>query len=216
MKKILSTLKAIKLNHVLTVILASVLVLFNTACSRVNDMAAKATGGAEQLTPGQVQPYEGGMNNFSDVDTSRLDTSKVDARAKALKDRVERNIDDKRIDSVDQYVENYRTGTPIGERTERFAKDIRRGAEDFTTDVQGATERGSKNLERNLDRGSKEFGRTVDQAKENAKSAGQQVTEGVKDLTDKADNVVDRAADAVQGKVQPDVSSAKRTMNNAS
>ena len=98
MKKLLSTIKSIALNQVLTIGLAAMLLMFSTACSSADAKDVKAALKGESSVPGQVQPYEGGMNNFRDVDTTRLNTKGADAKAKALKDSVERNIKTKSAD----------------------------------------------------------------------------------------------------------------------
>ena len=190
MNKLFSAFQAIQLRRVVTVVLAGVLAIFTIACS--GPAQAKVTGNDANNgsvdVPGQAQPYEGGMNNFSDVDPNRRDLSKVDAKAKALRDRVQRNINEKSVDSVDQYVENYKSGTPLGERTKRVGNDIRRGAENATGDLKEAADRGSKNLGQNLDRGGKEASNVVDNAKNNAKEAGRDVVGGVKRAADKLSN----------------------------
>lgn len=160
MNKLISFVKSLRLNQVLTAFLAGVLLLLSTACDRAEARDAKISDRGPN-PPGQVQPYEGGMNNFSDVDTSRVNTKPIKDQAKALKDRVERNLDEKRIDSVDQYVENYRTGTPLGERTERFAKDIKRGVENFGEDAQDITERSADKVQRSIDKAPTALDRTT-------------------------------------------------------
>lgn len=211
MKRLFSAMKA-----VLTVVLAGLLVLTSTACSNAGTTQARTTAGDRSPNvPGQVQPYEGGMNNFRDVDPTRQSTSGPDAKAKALVDNARRNINEKGIDSVDQYVENYRTGTPLGERTRRVGQDIRRGAENITEDAQNIGDKGSKNLQRNLERTPGEVSKTVDEAGQNAKNAGRGFTEGVKDIGDKAGKVGQRAGEYSSDAVDNAARSTNRAIDKA-
>jgi hypothetical protein len=171
------------LSRVLAVFLAGVLLLMTTACSGISRQASNITNRGSN-PPGQVQPYEGGMNNFRDVDPQRMDTSRTDAQAKALKDRVESNIRNKRADNVGQYVENYRTGTPLNERVENLGKDIQRGAENLSQDA--------KNLG---DRVSDKTGRALENAKANTQAAGRDAVRDTVKATERATDSLERAAD---------------------
>ncbi|MBD2021515.1 hypothetical protein H6F43_15150 [Leptolyngbya sp. FACHB-36] len=207
MKNLFASLK-----QVLMVVLAGVLLLVGTACSRVASAKVPAN---DRMVPGQVQPFEGGMNNFTDVDKTRLDTSEVDAKAKALTDRVKTNIDEKRADNVDQYVENYRTGTPLNERVENIGKDARRGAENATDDVKQATDRlGDKtartadDAKSTADRVGNQTGRALDNVKDNTKAAARNVPSDTK-------SAIDKAASAVKDKADDASRSTKRAIDKA-
>ncbi len=216
MNKGFSFFKDIQLERILITAAVSVLMLFSTACSRATatDAASvKAPSGSSPNPPGQVQPYKGGMNNFDDVDPTRSDKSSVDAKAKALKDQVERNINERGIDSPEQYVKNYRSGTPINERVENIGKDLGKTAADVKESLQEVGERGSKNLERNVKSAPGQASRTFDQAKQNVKAAGDDVSRGVKEPVNKADKVLDRAGEYAQDKADDAVNAAARAVN---
>lgn len=203
MNKVFSFLKNFRLERILTIAAVSLLMLFSTACSRANatdPSSMKDPSGASPNPPGQVQPYKGGMNNFDDVDTNRFDKGSVDAKAKALKDRVERNINEKGIDSPEQYVKNYRSGTPLNKRIENIGEDLGQSANDIKENLQEFGERGPKNVERNAKSVPGQASRTFDQAKQNAKAAGDEVSRGVKEPIDKAGKVLDRAGEYAQDK----------------
>lgn len=168
-----------------TLALAGMLALFAVACS--SGAQAAMPGSREPNPPGQAQPYEGGMNNFNDVPTDRVNTKGAQAKAKALKDRVQRNIDEKRIDSTEQYVENYRSGTPLGERTARIGNDIRRGAENVADDVQDITTRGADRAGQNLEN-----------AKANTKAAGRDLANDAKATADRASNTLKSKANQAE------------------
>lgn len=173
----------------------------------------KDPSGSSPNPPGQVQPYQGGMNNFDDVDTTRFDQSGVDAKVKALKDRVERNINQKGIDSPEQYVKNYRSGTPLGERIENIGEDLGQTAGDIKENLQDFGARGSKNLERNVKGVPDQASRTFDQAKQNAKAASKDVSRGVKEPIDKAGKALNRAGEFAQDKADDTAAAARRAMD---
>ncbi len=216
MKNLLSLLMGTRLVKVLTISFASVLLLFSTACSRADaadTMGLKANAGSKPNPPGQVQPYQGGMNNFSDVDPTRLDTKSVDAKAKALRDSVQRNIDEKGIDSVDQYVENYRSGTPLNERIENIGDDVRDTADNIKGNLKEFGKRGPKNVERNVDRASGNVSDTVEQAKANTQAAGEDISRGAKEPVDKAGKALNRAGEFAQDKASDSAKAVKRAVD---
>lgn len=203
MNKVFSFFKGIRLNRILTIATVSLLMLFSTACSRAtaaDTSSTKNPGVDNPITPGQVQPYKGGMNNFEDVDTNRLDKTGVDAKAKALRDRVERNINEKSIDSPEQYVKNYRSGTPLNERIGNIGEDVSKAADEAKDSLQEFGNRGPKNVERNVKGVPEQASRGFEQAKQNAEAAGNDVSRGVKEPIDKAGKALNRASEAVKDK----------------
>jgi gas vesicle protein len=225
MSKVFSSFKRIELSRILTIVAISLLMLVSTACSRADatdvlplnapsSSSPKNTPSSSSPNPpGQVQPYQGGINNFDDVDTTRLSKDNVDAKAKALKDRVERNINQKGIDSPEQYVKNFRSGTPLNERLENIGDDLGQSAGDIKENLQEFGTRGSKNLERNVKSVPEQAARTFDQAKQNAKAASEDISNGVKDPIDQAGNVLNRAGDFAQDAADDTVANTKRAIN---
>ncbi|XHX75767.1 MAG: DUF6658 family protein [Stenomitos frigidus ULC029] len=160
MKTLISAIKAMQLNRVVMVILAGVLVLFSTACSRPDTIADKV-GNVGKITPGQSQSYKGGMNNFNDDDSKRLNTE-ASAKAKALKDKVESRMNKNGINSADDLVDNVRSADPA-KQAKRFGKDVRNQAEDVKDNLETFGDRGAKNLKRNTE---KAFDTASDAAKD--------------------------------------------------
>ncbi len=165
MKTLISAIKAMQLNRIVMVILAGVLVLFSTACSRPDTIADKVTGNVGKMTPGQSQSYKGGMNNFNDDDSKRLNTE-ASAKAKALKDKVESRMNKNGINSADDLVDNVRSAEPT-RQAKRFGKEVRNQAEDVKDNLETFGDRGAKNLKRNTE---KAFDTASDAAKD-AKNA---------------------------------------------
>lgn len=161
MKMFIDTLKSLRLSQTLVVLLAGILVLFSTACSRADTVADRIPGNAGPNTPGQSQPYKGGMNNFNDDASSRLNTESA-TKAKALKDKVQSRLNQKGVNSPDDLVDNVRTVNP-GKQAQRIGDDVRQQAEDVKDNLQTFGDRGTKNVKRNTE---KAFDNAVDAAKD--------------------------------------------------
>lgn len=187
MNKVIDWLKSIRLDRILTIFLVGVLVFVSTACS--GGASAKTADEIREEVPGSAltSPYKGGMNDYSDVDP-RANTAEAKAKAKALVDNAQKNIDEKSVDSTDQYVENYRSGTPLGERVKRIGENVTDSATQVTRDA-------SKGTQENL---------------RNAKA-----TDTGEDIGDKIQQAAQDASDAVKSTVNKGVSNTKRTLNNA-
>ncbi len=203
MHNLMTFFKSLQLGRILAATVASVLLFLGTACSPAQ---AKLADGAPQ--PGQAQSYKGGMNNFKD--TTR-DTTAADAKAKALRDRVETNIRQKRIDSVDQYVDNYQNGAPIQERTRKLGENIGQGAENAAEDAKNLSKEFSRNTQQSLDRGSKDFSSKV---KNGAEGVKDNITGARDRLSDNGDRTVQGAANAIKDKVDETAAKVRRAADN--
>lgn len=187
MNKVISWLKNLQLGKVITVFLSAVLLFVSTACGTTGVMAKTADQVREEVPKGAVtSPYEGGMNQYSDTDP-RKNTSKADAKAKALRDRVETNINEKGIDSPEQYARNYKSGTPLGERVQNIGEDVSESTKELTKGVTKGTQKGTKNLKENT-----------------------------QDAVEGAQQSADKVPDAVKSKVSSDIKNTKETLGKAS
>jgi len=151
MKKLLSAINRLNIFRVLTVFLAGVILFVSTACSPANVQAKglKAGNNPRPEVPDSAitNTYEGGMNDFSDVDP-RFDTSRSDAKAKDLLNKSEGNLQ-KSVDSPGQYARNYKSGTPLGERVENIGEDISESTKELTKGFTKGTQRGIENIKSN-------------------------------------------------------------------
>lgn len=199
MKMLIDTLKSLRLSQTVIVLLAGILVLFSTACSRADTVADRLPGNGGPNTPGQSQPYKGGMNNFNDDASNRLNTEAA-AKAKALKDKVESRLNQKGINSPNDLVDNVRTANP-GKQVQRLGDDVRQQAEDVKDNLQTFGDRGSKNVKRNTD---KAFDNATDATKD---KVGSDISTTKRTL--------DQSANAAKSKVKSDVNATKRALDNA-
>ena len=175
MNKIVAWLKSIRIYQILTVFFAGILLFVSTACG--SGVSAKTA------------PLEGGMNNYSDVD-SRRDTTEVQGKAKALKDQAERNLSN-------------RTGNPVkaGQRVldaapnnpQEVGRNIKQGAED-------AAEAVKSKVSRDIDKTQQALEKTANNSKDAARKAQQAAND---------------ASDAVKAKATKDINRTQRALDNA-
>lgn len=204
MNRLISAFKRTNLFRVVTVFLAGVLVFFTTACSGGAQAKAIDKNPRPEVPGGAVtSPYEGGMNSFSDVDP-RADDSGASAKAKGLIDNAEANLE-KRADSPEKYVSNYKSGTPIQERVENLVKNVTEPTKESAEDLAKGTQRGVRNVKENTQNAANEAPKTFDQAKRNAGNTAEDTA-----------NAADKIKDTFQGAVQGITGNAKNTVDKAS
>jgi len=197
MNKIIAGLKNIRIQRIITTFVASVLLFITTACGGSKVLAKTADQIRPEVPSGAVtNTYKGGMNNYEDVD-ARQNTSAAQAKAKALVDNAKRNIDEKSVDSPQQYVENYRSGTPFGERVKRIGEDVGEAAENISKDVAKGTRKNAENAKGVAEE-------TADAAQSKVKSDIATTKQAARE-----------AGDAAKSKVSRDVGRAQRALDNA-
>lgn len=191
MKKAMNWLKSIRPLKVLTVFFAVIFLFLTQACGgpgvatqppQPDDQPAYT----KRYDPTKDYPLsspEGGMNNFSDVDPrAKSDEKAANDRGDALAKNSQKNIDQKGIDSREQYGRNYNQGTPLGERVKNLGEDIGSSAEETRKGVVKGTQRGIENLKgntqnaaegvtKNVQRGTEDAGKNVQRTAEDAGNA---------------------------------------------
>jgi ElaB/YqjD/DUF883 family membrane-anchored ribosome-binding protein len=217
MKKVIDWLKSIKLGKVITVFLSGVLLLVSTACSPSNVLAKTADQVREEVPEKAVtNTYEGGMNQYGDTDPRR-ETSSAEQKAKSLVEQARKNIDNKGVDSAEQYGENYSTGTPLNERVNRVGQDVKSSTEELTEGVTTGTQKGLENVKENT-KNAVEATKKAVQSKVSSdinttKQTLGKAADNTKDIGDKAKGVVEDASNAVKKKVNSDVETTKHALD---
>jgi len=240
MNKVISTLKNIRPFKIITVFLASIFLLITQACGSVE--AKTPTAGRQPAEPNSevyvpkganvTSPYEGGMNNFSDVDPrSKTDTK---AETEALKENAERNIEQKSVDSPGQYGQNFQQGTPLGERVKRIGEDLKSSTEELTEGVSKGTQRGIENIKQNTKDATGDLSKNVQRSAEDAKlnaqrtaedagdavnrtarSADSNVKSGAKETAEKGQNIIESAKAFIQSKATETADSVQSNLEKA-
>ncbi len=170
MKKVITWLKNIRPVKILTVFLAATFLLMTQACNRPGIAQQPPQPNAQPPNARQYNPTksyelntpEGGMNNFSDVDPrAKAAERAANTRAAELAKNARRNVEQKGVDSSEQYVRNYREGTPLDERVKRLGEDIGSSAEELGKGVTQGTQRGVENLQKNTGRAAEDLSKNV-------------------------------------------------------
>lgn len=173
MTRAIDWIKRIRVDKLLAVFLAGIFLVFSTACgSRV--LAQTADNIRDEVPHSAVTSrYEGGMNDYADVDP-RQDTKQTQAKTKALLDKVEQNLG-KRANNPDKLGKNYQEGAAIGQKAQQLADNTREAAENRIEGVSKGTQRGLRNIKENTRDAAEDVGdfasRSAENTKQNAKQA---------------------------------------------
>ncbi len=176
MKTVITWLQNLRPFKVLTVFLAVTFLFLVQACNRPG-IAAQPSQPAGQPPNVQrydpsaqqykISPREGGMNEFSDVDPrAKKAEEAANARAKDLIENAQKNVETKRIDSVEKYVRNYQEGTPLDQRVKNLGEDVNSSAEELREGVTKGTQKGIENLQENIQNAAKDLGKNIQRTAE--------------------------------------------------
>ncbi|OYE06287.1 hypothetical protein [Nostoc sp. 'Peltigera membranacea cyanobiont' 232] len=198
MKKAMNWLKNIRPLKVLTVLLVGIFLFTAQACGAPGVASQPPQPGSqapntERYDPTKDYPLSspaGGINNFSDVDPRARDEKAANDKAEALVKNAQKNIEQKGIDSREQYGRNFQQGTPLGERVKNLGEDIGSSADEVREGLVKGTQRGFENLKgntqnaaedltQNVQRGAEDAGKNVQRT---AEDTGNAVKRTVKDV----------------------------------
>jgi hypothetical protein len=198
MKRLSTWLKSLRPVKILSAALICMLLFVSQACDAAS--ATKPdTGKSENYLPKDEKsksPYEGGMNNFSDIDARAKDTkTEAKVKAEALKERAESNIGNK--GSINA-VENVRR---VADDSSKLGKNIQGKAESATDKLGEETgsfvdsaKQGLKNIKDNTldapgyvsDKSGRTFSNPIEGLKEGTKDAGNAVKRTFREADDKS------------------------------
>ncbi|MEH2060030.1 MAG: hypothetical protein V7K97_28510 [Nostoc sp.] len=195
MKKAMNWLKNIRPLKVLTVFLAGIFLFVAQACGASGVAAQPPQPGSQAPNVKQYNPTKdyplnspsGGMNNFSDVDPRAKDEKAANDRAEALVKNAQKNIEQKGIDSREQYGRNFQQGTPLGERVKNLGEDIGSSADEVREGLVKGTQRGFENLKGNAQNAGEDLKTNVQRGAENA---GKNVQRTAEDAGDAVKRIV--------------------------
>ncbi|MDZ8080158.1 MAG: DUF6658 family protein [Nostoc sp. DcaGUA01] len=197
MKKLGTWLKNLRPLKVLAVFLVGISLFITQACAAPGvatqppqpDAQSPQSPYSKRYDPTKDYPLSspaGGMNNFSDVEPrGRLDEKAANDRADALAKNAQRNIEQKSVDSREQYVRNYQQGTPFGERVKNLGEDVGSSAGELGEGFAKGTQRGIENLKGNTQNAAKDLTK-------NAQRAGEDASNNIQRSAEDAANAVGR------------------------
>jgi hypothetical protein len=192
---LIDNLKRVRFARIAVTIAASFVLLLGTACSP-SSPSVSGTGSYEQgkANPTElyrpIQPNEGGMNTYSDTDPRR-NTKGLGSKVKARVDEAESNID--KVQNPREFAEDYRKGTPLGQRVRNITDSVGETAKDVTEDVTKGTERGISNLKRNTQQAKQGLQETLDDASQNAQDLGKDTSRSAQRSFDRVKSNADDA-----------------------
>lgn len=217
---LIKSLKRVRFTRVAVALAASFVLLLGTACSP-SSPSVSGTGSYEQgrANPTElyrpIQPNEGGMNNYSDTDPRR-DTKGLGTKAKARIDEAEYNID--KVQNPREFAEDYRKGTPLGQRVRNITDSVGETAKDTTEDFAKGTERGISNLKRNVQQAKQGTEDTLDDARQNAQQLGRDTSRSAQGTVNRVKSNADDARrelkDNLNSALDRDDQLANRSSNN--
>lgn len=187
--------KGIQLGRVFIIALVGILVLVTTACSP-NSPEVSGTGSYHERV-GQPQ----GLHEFTDRadgksrpdmssyrDNDARDTTATQAKARDLSRRAERNV--QKVQSPQEFVEEYREGTPLPERTRNVTERVGKAAQQFGEDVSEGTQENLRNLRGNAEKAGQNIQEATQEAQRNAREASdiaqERAREAAKTVRDRA------------------------------
>ena len=229
MHRITSFMKKIRLGQILTVFLAGILVFVSTACNRADVIAGKTSDQVRKEVPSEAvtSQYKGGQNQYSDVDPRNPNMTKIEAKAKMLKDEAQRRIDTKASSNVGENLWRVADEGPdklnqIGQKVKEDVREAQANAEEFGEN----TKQNIANLKENTREAVKGAKEIASEAGEGAKERAAEVTESLKyNLSQAKENVKDAAravkynaedaSDKVRSQVNRDIDKTQRAAERA-
>jgi predicted small secreted protein len=164
-----SFLKRIRLEQILVVLLAGVLVLATTACNPDSPRSSGSGSYGERVgQPSGAREFSGradaknrpDLNTYNDYGKyGSGDDSGLPAKAKELVRNADRNAN-RQIQDPGDLIENIREGKPFDQRVKDLSDRVGNRAEQFGEDVSEGAQKNFRTLQENVD----STGRTVKRA----------------------------------------------------
>lgn len=178
--------KHFRLERVVIIVLAGVLVLVTTACSP-SSPSASGTGEYHERAgqPTGIREYTDRADNRSKPDLSSYrdndarDTAAARAKAKALSDRAERNV--RKVQDPGDLAEEIRRGTPIQDRVRNLGEDVGDAANQFQEDFAEGARENLRSLKSNTSQASQDAQRTAKDAQKNVQQTAKDTANAVRD-----------------------------------
>lgn len=216
MNRVISWFKNFKLEKTLMVLMSSLLLLVSTAFYSGEALAKTADQVRKEVPSSALtSPYEGGMNDYSDVDP-RENITAAQAKTQVLIDNAERHV----IDQTDDVATNTnRILNKKGENARELGENLKDSAEDVADQTQRSvrdfakgTNQGIENIKDNTQDATadvtKETKRAAENIKQNTQDAG-------KDLAAKAQDTADKTSTYIQNKADQSASSTRQALRQA-
>lgn len=221
--------------QILTILLIGLLLFTNTACTGTRTYARtsdQAPAKSSSKTLDQMRPeipqgaanseLRRGMNDYSNVDP-RFDTSRAAEKSSTLQERVKENLNQKRSDRPEKFVENYRQGAPLSERTQKFTQDVESSVKEAQEGLVKGTQRGLENLQENTQKGAAELTEQAQQAAQTTTEFLEEATEATQEALEQTSKNMGKGirrsaedtSDYVQRRARDAAKQTRRTLEDA-
>ncbi len=180
------------LSKVVISFFAAFLLFSTTACGGSNPTTDIARQNLDNPPAGKITelykpiaPFEGGMNNYSDVDP-RVDTSKTDAKAERLIEKA-KNLQKQDTNPFKQIQKEFdRKG--VQERAGDLSKDLSRSAQETADGLAKGTQKGFGNVQKNAESFKEEVGSTLNDLGQNARDKAADLKNTAQKTADRVTN----------------------------
>ena len=167
-------IKRLNFVQVLTVFFAGIILFVSTACGSSSVQAKGLNPRPEVPKEAITNTYEGGMNDFSDVDP-RLDTSAANKKADRLIESAEHNLT-ARTGNPAEAIKRAVNDAPdsakeLGRNVNQVAGNLADKAADSAKDFAQGTRRGVENIKQNTQDAAKDVAKSAEMAKAGAGEA---------------------------------------------
>jgi len=225
MKRLIASLKSIRLRQLLTVFLIGLVLVVNTACNRATKEPGTTAyeGTSLKGLPGKVEPQitkdsriktkpETGMNSYPDVDP-RVNTTEAEKKAQGLIENAERNVIDetadvgetsrrilgKKNENLDQFNQNVKRNTQTaGDTAQQATDEAKNTLGRFGDNVKSAAEKVTGNTENAAKEAQRNVDATANRASTKASDTARDVRQASRDTADRAQSKANEVAGDTQ------------------
>lgn len=223
MKNLVSFLRSKRFSQIIAGSFVVLFMLVTTACSQPNNPASNGKiskanvkadtklmqpaspyrKDADNTPEGQItelyqsiQPVEGGMNNYSDVDP-RLNTSKSDAKAKKIIQQAP-HPEAKKFNGPLDAVKKELSDESIPERVQKLSDNVAQATKNRANDVSEETQKGLDNISESSKKLRNKTQSAAKTLSENTQKAAKSTGDSVKQTTDSIVSKAQRGVSEVQ------------------
>jgi hypothetical protein len=193
MNKIIQSIESIKLNRILVVFFAGVLLFVSTACGSSNstDIADRTPStNVKTLDTDKDydyydanQPKQGGMNKY--YDDPRYESSKLKAKSEELVDRAKANVS-KSPEFPGGYAEEVSEGA--SRSYDRLKNDVPKKIDEIKENASEGIQNRFETTKKNLDRASQDVSRAAENISDSAEDSARATRRVMEDGLDKIGN----------------------------
>ncbi|MGE5658652.1 MAG: DUF6658 family protein [Actinomycetota bacterium] len=217
MNKLTASIKKIRLGQIFTAFLAGIFLLIGTACTSTDVLAKTADQIREEVPSGMVtSEFQGGMNDYSDVDPRDPHISAAEAKAQLLKENAQQHISAKSSNNVPENIRRVADEGPnklnqIGRKLDENSERAQQAAKEFGQN----TKEGIANIQDNTRGGLKGAKEIAKEATTGAKNRIQGNTDNLQGAAYQVKEKAENTSDSISAKISRGINDVRRAAENA-